>query len=337
MRRGRCGRIGRAIAPVLASLAVLVGTGCLYGPDPHITFTEMVNRGKPGSGHEWEGLKPWFCVSKGAGGSHGHAGDGLADDYYAGKVKGELSWEDCATVADFLDKAWASVSRYPTRGDALAANGGQAVQFVPGLGTHDIVPGLSAIQTDAPDPAHPFFLQYDGEGPDAPLAGMSWFVIRGEAGPPTGLPGDNDWWHQHKTLCFKNGTRGTVLGNEISDEECARRGGTNRPLPSAWMLHAWIVPGYEDQYDVFSGAYNCVRGTGPYAPTEDPCRTDLSDPEHGHGGGSTPPSTDAHGHTDDDHAHLTTTTGLVPPPPAGATTTTTVTTMPPMDHGAHDH
>jgi hypothetical protein len=108
------------------------------------------------------------------------------------------------------------------------------------------------------------------------------------------------------------------------------------------MVHAWIVPGYEDEFDVFSGAFNCVKGTGPYAPPEDPCHTDRSDPEHGHGGGSTPPTTDGHGHTDDDHANMTTTTVTTGPvtPSTGVpptTPTTRVTTTTAMDHGHGDH
>jgi hypothetical protein len=292
------------VAPAVAAAAMLLASSCLYGPDPGISFTEMVTRGRtPGS--EWEGLLPWFCRSTGVGGAHGGHGDGLANPAYAGKAKGDLNWDDCAAAADFFDKAKATVMQYPTRGDALAAGANQAVQFVPGLGTHDIVPGVSSTGFD---PQHPLFLQYDGAGADAPLAGMSWFVINGDdAHPPEGLPGNNDWWHTHSTLCYSE--KGVVVGNEITDEQCAARNGTNRHLPGVWMLHAWIVPGYENQRDVFSGAFMCVRGTGPLQDTEDACTKDTTDPEHAggddHGGGATAPTTAV--------------------PPAGG------------DHGAHGH
>jgi len=309
MRLLRRGRWSRTVAPVLATAAVLVGSGCLYGPDPGITFSEMVRRGREDT--EWKGMLPWFCRSEGVGGAHGDEGDGLANHAYAGMKKGDLTWDECAAVADFFDKAWASVKRFPTRGDAMRAGASQSVQFVPGLGTHDIVPGVSGVTTgnNPLDPARPLFLQYDGEGADAKLAGMSWFVMNGnDAVPPEGLPGTNDWFHTHSKLCYRNNTSPpVVVGNEISDELCAQRGGTNRRLPGVWMLHAWIVPGYENLYDVFSGAYNCVKGTGPYAPADDPCRSDHSDPEHGHDttpsttGPGSPTTTTAGGHGDHGH------------------------------------
>ena len=54
------------------------------------------------------------------------------------------------------------------------------------------------------DPDKPTYLQYDGNGPDAKLVGMSWYVRSG-AMPPEGFPGDNDWWHVHPELCLSGG------------------------------------------------------------------------------------------------------------------------------------
>ena len=110
---------------------------------------------------------------------------------------------------------------------------------------------------------------------------MSWYVVRYDRTPPPGLPGDNDWWHTHTKICYS--AVGVAIGNEISDAECFMRGGMNQSWPYGWMVHAWIVPGYENRYDVFAGGFGCVKGTGPYAPAGDPCYRDHSDPEHGHG------------------------------------------------------
>jgi hypothetical protein len=336
----------RLFLPLSVAALVMVVSSCYYGPAPNITFTEMYERGSsPG---RWYGMLPWVCHSEGVGGAHGGHDHGLANPAYEGKDKGDLSWEDCREVVDFMDKALASAMRYPTRGAAKAAGSRQAVQFVPGLGTHDSIPGVSTIGLD---PERPLFLQYDGMGDDAPLAGMSWLVYNGSSTePPEGLPGDNDWWHTHLSLCYSGS--GTVIGNEISDEQCASMGGTNRQLPGIWMIHAWIVPGYENVRDVFSGAFMCVRGTGPVTDRKDPCHDDLTDPEHPQTtttapGTGTPPTTDAHGHTDEDHANMTTTTapGTGTPPTTDAhghtdedhanmttttaSPTTTVTTAPP--------
>jgi hypothetical protein len=254
------------------------------------------------------GTLPWFCKAQGLGGAmdHGHQ-DGLANDAYAGKKKGDLSPEDCDKLAGMFDQVIASVKPYKTRADLKKAGAfAQAVQFVPGLGTHDTLRakggGFATRPGEPPGP--PMFLQYGGDGDDAPLVGMSWLTFS-QNGPPPGFPGDNDWWHTHSTLCYSGPN--TVIGNELSDADCAKIGGTNRALPGVWMSHAWIVPGYEDRYDVFSGAYMCVKGDGkPIAP-DDPCHNDQSDPEHAgkgggvpmpgmdHGNGSMPPMDHGHG------------------------------------------
>jgi hypothetical protein len=312
----------RRLLGIAVATAALAASGCFYGPDQSLTYLELYANAKA------ENLSPWFCQATGVGGSmsHGHgAADGLANDFYAGKAKGELTDEQCRGVADFFDKARAVADQFPTRGIAkqhLNRRGQpgfiQSVQFVPGLGTHDL---LADVSQSGFDPQHPMFFQYDGNGDDARLAGLSWFVQQpeGVTTPPEGFPGDNDWWHTHATLCYAQDRGGVVVGNEISDEECARRGGKNEGLPRVWMAHAWILPGYENTRDVFSGAYMCVKGTGPVA-AEDPCHDDRTDPEHD---GTAPRPT-------------------VPPellnPGTGTGTSTSTSTAPGMsEHGDHGH
>jgi hypothetical protein len=273
---GRLHRRGliRAVVPLVGAVG-LWGAGCAPAP-AHPGFTDQVRWAMPAE--RTGGQLPWFCttpVARGPGGDgHGHGG-GAA--HYTGRAKGTLSWADCLEVAGFLDKALETARRFPTRRDAQAAGAVQAVQFLQGVGTHDVIPGVTDFQFDAPDPARPFYLQYDGDGPDARLAGMSWYVVRFEPGPPPGPAGDNDHWHSHETLCYSG--IGTVVGNEIDDAECARRGGVTVEWPYGWMLHAWIVPGYESRFDVFAESFGCVRGTGPYAPPDDPCYRDFTHPE----------------------------------------------------------
>jgi hypothetical protein len=316
----------RTLAAVLGAALVLTVSGCggseaSSAPDaPAATTTtttpptlDTVSYTNEAREAKAKGGLPWFCQAQGLGGAmdHGHPG-GIANNVYEGKKKGDLSADDCEKLATMFDSIIEQVKPYRTRGE-LKKTGGftQSVQFVAGLGTHDVVRnrngGFSTKVGEPPGP--PMFLQYDGDGDDAPLAGMSWLTISGAA-PPPGFPGDNDWWHTHSTLCYSG--PGTVIGNEISDEQCKEIGGQNRQLPGVWMSHAWIVPGYEDRYDVFSGAYMCVKGTGKPPTADDPCHHDLSDPEHGggtpmpgmdhsqpmpgmdHSGGSMPPMD--HGH-----------------------------------------
>jgi hypothetical protein len=322
--RARSSARRRALAGVLA-VATVLASGCVYGPDESLSFVEIATRAQA------DGMPPpWFCVSSGGGGHHGQSG-GLADDHYAGKKKGPLSASDCLAAAAFFDKAMATARRFPTRGVAKAhlnrlGQPGfiQAVQFVPGLGTHDLIADVSLSGFN---PERPMFFQYDGSGDDARLAGLSWFVQQpaGVTTPPEGFAGDNDMWHTHAQLCYRNGVGGVVVGSEISDEECARRGGHNEGLPGVWMIHAWILPGYENYYDVFSGAYACVRGRGPVTDPADACRSEIRDSEHGPG---TPTTTAPTGPT---------TTVPGGGPITIPTTGTTTTTMPPMDHGHGEH
>jgi hypothetical protein len=145
----------RLLAAAVAT-AALAASGCFYGPDQSITYLELYANAKA------ENITPWFCQATGVGGSmsHGHgSADGLANDFYAGKAKGELTDEQCRGVADFFDKAMAVASQYPTRGIAkqhLNRRGQpgfiQSVQFVPGLGTHDLIADVSQSGFD---PQHP--------------------------------------------------------------------------------------------------------------------------------------------------------------------------------------
>ena len=74
-------------------------------------------------------------------------------------------------------------------------------------------------------------------------------------GPPEGFAGPNDRWHMHNSnggLCI--GAGGVVVGNEATTpKECAARGGRKAKLDNIWMVHDWIVPGWECSWGVFAG------------------------------------------------------------------------------------
>jgi len=64
-----------------------------------------------------------------------------------------------------------------------------------------------------------------------------------------GFTGPNDYPHNHDGLCTRGGL--VVGGSSISDEECARRGGSKIGA-ALQMIHAWVVPGCESPYGMFS-------------------------------------------------------------------------------------
>ena len=123
----------------------------------------------------------------------------------------------------------------------------------------------------------PEYLMYDGSGRSAELTGMAWWT-HSEGGPPEGFNGDNDWWHQHLNVCLT--PAGTWIGQNMSAAQCAAQGGVHYPNDDWWMAHAWILPGWELQFDVFQNHHRCLPSGGP-----------ITDPEHAcwmeamHGGG----------------------------------------------------
>jgi hypothetical protein len=120
------------------------------------------------------------------------------------------------------------------------------------------VPCIGAHYTNAAlarkfDPSAPAELLYDGTQPDSRIVGLS-FLVFSPINPPTGFAGPNDRWHQHTFnggLCINKA--GLVVGSEaMSAEDCTAAGGHKAPLTDAWMLHDWVVPGFECSWGVFA-------------------------------------------------------------------------------------
>jgi len=150
-------------------------------------------------------------------------------------------------------------SKYPTVADAEAAGYVQSTPFVPCIGAH--YTNVSLVF--AFDPSAPSELLFDGTRPDSKIIGLSYLVYH-PGGPPEGFAGPNDHWHQHNAnggLCMSNAT-GIVIGAEqLSAEQCAAIGGHKQPLPDVWMLHDWVVPGWECSWGVFAPECPELGGT----------------------------------------------------------------------------
>jgi hypothetical protein len=139
--------------------------------------------------------------------------------------------------------------RFPTVADAMRAGYRMSTAYVPCIGAHYTNIGLVARF----DPATPSELLYDGTRPDSKLVGLSYLVYH-PGGAPEGFAGPNDIWHQHNSnggLCFNR--EGVVIaGEDTTPEQCAQVGGRKRELTDVWMLHDWIVPGWECTWGVFA-------------------------------------------------------------------------------------
>jgi hypothetical protein len=148
-----------------------------------------------------------------------------------------------------MSEASAAAAKYPTVATALAAGYSDSTTYVPCIGAHY----TNEAYAGSFDPSHPSELLYDGTDPQSKLVGLSYLVWH-PGGPPPGFAGNNDHWHQHNAnggLCMKGGY---VVGGEAdTPAQCAAAGGHKALLLDIWMLHAWVVPGWECYWGVFSG------------------------------------------------------------------------------------
>ncbi len=144
---------------------------------------------------------------------------------------------------DQVSALWAN--KYPTAADAEQAGWWKATPSLYGIGAH-YIKGVSGLSVAVPfDLLNPNILLYDGEGPDAKFAGVSYVV----AGDVEGYTGSYDFWHAHSSVCIGSG--GITLTEEnspywYSEPECTASGGRVMPLAADKMIHVWIGPGYTD-------------------------------------------------------------------------------------------
>jgi len=85
---------------------------------------------------------------------------------------------------------------------------------------------------------------------------------------PQGFAGTNDIWHYHTNVCIVNGANGAIdtpfgADTTVTQKMCKSVNG-GLLQRTQWMLHAWVVPGYDSPEGVFShdnAAITCSDGT----------------------------------------------------------------------------
>lgn len=252
----RGGRL--AVGTAAASFAAVAGftTVALASPtgahDHHAPATADAAVADDGHGHGHEDGGE-LAVAAGEGEQAGAAAEIAADETSAGHEHGHGTVPnvpiDDATrdeLAAQLVEARDVALRYPTVADATAAGYVMVTPYVPLIGAHYVNWGL---MDGAFDVARPEMLLYDGTDPGDRMVGLSYYQF--SSTEPEGFAGPNDHWHQHIGLCL-NSSLVVVGGSSISEEECAERGGTKVDASNGWMVHAWVVPGWESQEGVFS-------------------------------------------------------------------------------------
>jgi hypothetical protein len=197
---------------------------------------------------------------------HGRAVSGVK----ALDIQAELQADkplDRATRAELavqLAAAREVAMRYPTVADATAAGMFLAGGFAPGSGAHYIA--ISGISGSGPiDVAKVNSYIYEGTSPDSRIVGLMYY----SNSKAEGFAGPNDHWHRHSNVCINwNGPNGGLevpfpADAEVTAQQCARAGGRLMPI-TGYMVHAWVVPGWESPQGVFSHEnlnVRCADGT----------------------------------------------------------------------------
>ena len=210
---------------------------------------------------DYQAWVEWSYQSAASSGGHAHGASATAapdDNGGHGGHAGPQPWTamvdpaQCVDLNAELRLARSVALKYPTAADAMAGGWSKVTGYVPGIAAHymkfPIVDGT--FKVDEPE-----MLLYDGEGPDAHVVGLSYYLLHpGDAEPTQGFTGPNDHFHRHVGLCSST-TTGIVIGDSTtSAEKCAAMGGKKGDGSTGWMSHAWVVPGCESPWGVFSAA-----------------------------------------------------------------------------------
>jgi hypothetical protein len=187
------------------------------------------------------------CEKSGPPASEGQT-QGEGHDHRGPSVQKPLTEDERVTLEQQQEVARTVAVRYPTLADAKKGGYFPSTTYVPCIGTH-VTNTRYATKFDVANPSE---LLYDGTTPDSKIVGLS-YLVWSPSGPPAGFAGDNDFWHTHSSnggLCMK----GTVIGSEaMSTAECERLGGKKIGLKGVYMVHDWVVPGWECSWGVFAG------------------------------------------------------------------------------------
>jgi len=191
------------------------------------------------------------CERSGPPVSEGQVGKDAEGHAHRGPFKQDpLTREETLELEAQQAQARAVALKYPTVAAAEAGGYKKSTPFVPCIGAHYTNTGLVSRF----DPGAPSELLFDGTNPDSKIVGLSYLVFHLN-GPPEGFAGPNDRWHMHNSnggLCI--GNDGVVVGNEsTSPKACAAMGARKVKLDNIWMVHDWIVPGWECTWGVFAG------------------------------------------------------------------------------------
>jgi hypothetical protein len=164
---------------------------------------------------------------------------------------------DQAALTGQLAQSYQAAMRYPTVASAKAAGMILAGGMAPGVGAHYQLISAAGFKGINPDGTinalYPASWIYASVADNAPVVGVMYESLNDTA--PSGFVGPNDHWHRHSDVCVKfSGGKIAVpfaADQDITPKECADVQG-DFMKKTVWMVHAWVVPGWESPQGVFS-------------------------------------------------------------------------------------
>ncbi len=267
-RRHRTRSVSRARWLAVLVLGFVIGAALVLLTDSDPSGPSVVSTPAGGGGSGSTGASDSAAASAGSGGvtdvngQHVHgvkAGDVAAE----AQPDVPLDAPARALLASQLTTAREHAMQYPTVADATAAGYHLAGGFAPGSGAHYI--GFQMTGSGTFDANAAQSLIYDGTSPTSKIVGLMYYAM-GEA--PEGFAGPNDHWHRHSNVCIKYNADRSIdvpfpADADVSKDQCAGAGGFMIAI-TGYMVHAWVVPGWESPQGVFSHEnvnLRCADGT----------------------------------------------------------------------------
>jgi hypothetical protein len=243
------------VVTAVVGVCVLVGTTAVLASPSTATHVHGADEGQVAGSEAHVHTHSHDSAGVASSAGHAHGESTVTYDQLPPKTKAEV---------DQVIALWAH--RYPTAADAQRDGWFRATKNLYGIGAH-YLRSSSFSGAASFDPLNPNIMLFDGEGPDAKFAGVSYIVI----GTPEGFTGNDDVWHAHSSVCIQGGII-TSLSEEnspvwLSESECTAAGGQVLPIGNDEMIHLWIGPDYIDSAPIF--AHDHPKLLGGYDPKRD--------------------------------------------------------------------
>ena len=166
-----------------------------------------------------------------------------------------LGAADQAVLNQELTQALFAAEKFPTVASAKAAGMILAGGMAPGVGAHYQVVGASDLTSlnGQFNPLEPASWIYASTADNAPIVGVMYESLTAQ--PPAGFVGPNDHWHRHANVCVKFDAGEIAVpfaaDQNVTPQECSDVHGIFMKK-TVWMVHAWVVPGWDSPQGVFS-------------------------------------------------------------------------------------